>query len=1200
MRLINSILHFYLASKCTAVLYYFISMSKGLTLALILWLSLPFLAKSQNVSNEGTDFWAVFPTHVQSGDAIANLNVFVTSKYDTEVTVTCGIFNSGPVNIPANTSVEIPIDRAASYVDVTDTKLINRGIHIVVTPGKPKVSAYAHIYAGNRSAASLILPFVALGQKYFSVNFTQSTDNSNNPGQNYLAIVAVSDHTQLKLKKKDGSEIDLPELNEGDVYEYTDGGSDLTGVSVYVDPSSVASCNRFAAFSGSSNISIADCSPRVISSDPLYQQLYPISSLGKSYGIIPFSGQSYLYRAIAVEPNTKIYQDGVLVGTLLNAGDFYSSTRLNSSAFITADKNIMLSQYMYSVGCASSTGGAAAFGDPDMVLLNPIEFIVNNITIFSSDKQRISQKFLNILIKTNKTSSFKINGTAPSVTWIPLTGNQLYSFAQIPISANSLSLTADEGFNAIAYGYGTTESYAYSAGTNLAANNFLTVVNTSNNNESANGCVGVLSKFKITLPYQPNAIAWSLDGATPVSHLELLEQKPLADGNFQYVYNSPFELAYAGSGTHTIDLQANPPTNATCTIIDPNLTYIFNVYNLPIADFEINAMAACVTRDLDFTSKADPNGLVVSNWAWDFGDGSAIVDEKDPKHTYAAEGDYIIKLLVKSADGCWSDIAATKTVRVNPLPVTRFAVAHPVSCINTDILFTDQSTISTALNASSKIVKWEWDFGDGLPPEVRLSKTPFTHRFPTIGGFLVKLTTTSDLGCSTTSAVETITINALPIADFIMPAVCFEDRVATFINQSINLDHAANGLTYEWNFGDNTSASNTSFTSNGSHSYSTPGVYQVTLKVRNQNGCEVSTTKSFTLNGQVKTADFAVQNENNLCNGTDVMINNRSTAFSGQITKIEVYKNFLSEPDSKITIENPTADNIILNYDGLDKTVDHVITIKLIAYTGTVCSKEVSKTITLRAAPVLLVDEIAPVCENDGNVVINQFHETSGIAGDGGVYSSDGAGLNVNGTFNPKQAGVGLHNITYTFIANNGCSSSVTSSILVNESPRAVTESVIFVLAGGEIKLPAVANGENLTYQWSPAEGLSNDHMLTPVAKPDEDTEYTLTVTANPSGCKTTTKVLVKVLQAIVPPNSFTPNGDNVNDVWNIKYIESYPRATVEIFNRYGNKVFASNGYQNPFDGNFHNEPLPVGVYYYVINPRNGRKTISGPLTIIR
>ena len=84
------------------------------------------------------------------------------------------------------------------------------------------------------------------------------------------------------------------------------------------------------------------------------------------------------------------------------------------------------------------------------------------------------------------------------------------------------------------------------------------------------------------------------------------------------------------------------------------------------------------------------------------------------------------------------------------------------------------------------------------------------------------------------------------------------------------------------------------------------------------------------------------------------------------------------------------------------------------------------------------------------------------------------------------------------------------------------------------------------------------------------------------------------------PPNSFSPNGDGINDVWNIASLDSYPSAEITIFNRNGVKVYMSKGYLSPFDGNFQNKQLPVGVYYYRISPNNGRKTITGSLTIIR
>ena len=83
-------------------------------------------------------------------------------------------------------------------------------------------------------------------------------------------------------------------------------------------------------------------------------------------------------------------------------------------------------------------------------------------------------------------------------------------------------------------------------------------------------------------------------------------------------------------------------------------------------------------------------------------------------------------------------------------------------------------------------------------------------------------------------------------------------------------------------------------------------------------------------------------------------------------------------------------------------------------------------------------------------------------------------------------------------------------------------------------------------------------------------------------------------------PNAFSPNGDGINDVWRIKYLEFYSEATVQIFNRYGQLVYLTTGYNVPWDGNFKGTPLPVGTYYYIINPKNGREIMKGSVTIVR
>lgn len=83
-------------------------------------------------------------------------------------------------------------------------------------------------------------------------------------------------------------------------------------------------------------------------------------------------------------------------------------------------------------------------------------------------------------------------------------------------------------------------------------------------------------------------------------------------------------------------------------------------------------------------------------------------------------------------------------------------------------------------------------------------------------------------------------------------------------------------------------------------------------------------------------------------------------------------------------------------------------------------------------------------------------------------------------------------------------------------------------------------------------------------------------------------------------PNTISPNGDGINDYWNIKELENYPGAEVEVFNRYGQQVFYSKGYARPFDGTSNSKPLTAGVYYYIINLHLPCSLISGYLTIIR
>lgn len=87
----------------------------------------------------------------------------------------------------------------------------------------------------------------------------------------------------------------------------------------------------------------------------------------------------------------------------------------------------------------------------------------------------------------------------------------------------------------------------------------------------------------------------------------------------------------------------------------------------------------------------------------------------------------------------------------------------------------------------------------------------------------------------------------------------------------------------------------------------------------------------------------------------------------------------------------------------------------------------------------------------------------------------------------------------------------------------------------------------------------------------------------------------------LVIPKAFSPNGDLINDVWNIGNIGSYPNVTITIYNRWGQSVWKSEyGYPHPWNGKSKGSDLPMDSYHYVIDLHNGSKPIVGEITIVK
>ena len=73
-------------------------------------------------------------------------------------------------------------------------------------------------------------------------------------------------------------------------------------------------------------------------------------------------------------------------------------------------------------------------------------------------------------------------------------------------------------------------------------------------------------------------------------------------------------------------------------------------------------------------------------------------------------------------------------------------------------------------------------------------------------------------------------------------------------------------------------------------------------------------------------------------------------------------------------------------------------------------------------------------------------------------------------------------------------------------------------------------------------------------------------------------------------PGGLSPNGDGINDTWNIQGLEYYPNASISVFDRWGKKLFFSTSASAPWDGTFDGKELPTADYYYIIELDNGKK----------
>ena len=270
---------------------------------------------------------------------------------------------------------------------------------------------------------------------------------------------------------------------------------------------------------------------------------------------------------------------------------------------------------------------------------------------------------------------------------------------------------------------------------------------------------------------------------------------------------------YTATGFYTVSLILTSTTG--CQSFSSIGRYIRIVTGIT-ADFGFTQPTTCrAPFTINFQDLSSGPGVL--SYVWDFGNGGPTSTLQNPSATYAAAGTYSVRLNVQSDLGCGGTI--TKNVVITG-KTTNFNIPASI-CIGQTITFQN--------NSSPGPISSFWDFGDGTTSsQINPDKTFFSG-----GTFPVKLI--NNYGNCSDSITQNVTIISQPAVNFTLndSTACN----APFTVQFTDASPAAS--TWLWNFGDG----GTSNLQNPSHTYTSSGVFDVTLTITLPGGCTNTITK---------------------------------------------------------------------------------------------------------------------------------------------------------------------------------------------------------------------------------------------------------------------------------------------------------------------------------------------------------------------
>ena len=215
---------------------------------------------------------------------------------------------------------------------------------------------------------------------------------------------------------------------------------------------------------------------------------------------------------------------------------------------------------------------------------------------------------------------------------------------------------------------------------------------------------------------------------------------------------------------------------------------------LPAPSFSVNTTKICPGFSVNFTN----NSFGMTDYIWDFGDGTKY-EGKDPgSHTFKAEGKMTVTLSSKSSNGC-SGASVQKDLIEVANPIVKITADTTSGCSILPVKLTDLSTSNDEVN--NPIKNWEWNFGDG---KTYTGKDPAIVNYD-VGKYDVKLKITTSQGCVVEKVFDDfIKIGKIDKVDFTSEQTsgCANSPMKFSNNSTIKSTHDQNELTFDWIFSD--------------------------------------------------------------------------------------------------------------------------------------------------------------------------------------------------------------------------------------------------------------------------------------------------------------------------------------------------------------------------------------------------------------